>query len=285
MSTKNFHTHWLRPPKLRTGNQDKARHATWLELFFDLVFVVAVAELAHELSGDVSLAGFGRFVALFVPVWWAWIGATYYANRFDTDDALHRLLTFVQMVAAAALAVNVHHGLGETSAGFAVSYAVFRFVLVLQYARAGRQVAEARALTRRFGTGFAVAATLWLLSAFVPAPWRFVLWAAGLAVDFATPISAGRLHTTLAPHEEHLPERFGLFTIIVLGESAVGVVNGVTEVAWTLGSFFTAVFGFAVAFALWWLYFDNVDGSAIRAAREGDERGAIKRGFTSTCRW
>lgn len=98
-------------PTLRIGpDRTSMRHATWLELFFDLVFVVAVAELAQGLGDDLSFDGLLHFSVLFLPVWWSWIGATYYSNRFDSDSTLQRVLTFGQMAAAAAMAVNVHGG-------------------------------------------------------------------------------------------------------------------------------------------------------------------------------
>jgi low temperature requirement protein LtrA len=259
---------WWQPPQLRLDEDSEVeRRATWLELFYDLVFVVAIAQLAHKLNEDVSLSGFFGFVALFIPVWWSWIGAAFYANRFDTDDLVHRLLTSVQMLAVAALALNVHHGLGESSAGFAFSYAAVRTVLVVEYLRAGKHVIAARSLTRRYARGFGIAAAIWLVSAFVPLPLRFVLWAVGLVIDFATPIFAGQLHAHLAPHSSHLPERFGLFTLIVIGESIVAVINGVAEQQWNLQSAISAIFGFSIAFSFWWLYFDNLDASAIKAAR------------------
>lgn len=260
---------WWQPPRLRIGKgSEEKRHATWLELFYDLVYAVVLAALAKNLNRDVSLSSFFRFAILFVPVWWSWIGAAFYATRFDTDDIGHRLLTAVQMVAVAALAVNVHHGLGESSAGFALSYAAVRAVQVVEYLRAERYVAAARPLITRYKRGFAIAAAIWLVSAFVPAPVRFVLWALGLTVDFATPISAGQLHSQLAPDTSHLPERFGLFTLIVLGEVIAAVVDGVTEQKWNVQSAIAAVFGLSIAFSLWWVYFDGINDVAIRAAHE-----------------
>ena len=142
---------WWKQPELRIDEVSEAeRHATWLELFFDLIFVVAIAQLAHNLNQDISLSGFLGFVVLFVPVWWAWVGATFYANRFDTDDLCHRLLTAIQIVAVAALAVNIHDGLGKTSASFALSYASVRAVLVVEYLHASRSVAAVRRLDYRF---------------------------------------------------------------------------------------------------------------------------------------
>lgn len=259
---------WLQPPRLRIGEETEHehRHATWLELFYDLVFVVAVSQVAHNLHDNLSLSGFLGFVFLFIPIWWTWIGTTFYANRFDSDDIGHRLLTGVQMVAIAALAVNVHHGLGESSAGFALSYFAGRVVLVIEYLRAAKHIPQARKLATRYATGFAIAACLWLLSAFVPIPQRFVLWGLGLLIDFATPLTAKRLQQGLLPHPEHLPERFGLFTIIVLGEAIIAVVDGVSEQKWDMQSAITAVFGFSIAFSLWWIYFENIDGSSMRSA-------------------
>lgn len=258
---------WLQPPRLRVG-EEAPRHATWLELFYDLVFVVAVSQLAHNLSGDTSIVGFAGFVALFVPVWWAWIGATFYANRFDSDDVSRRLLMGVQMLAIAALAVNVHHGLSDTSVGFALSYVVARVVLIGEYLRAGRSIPSARALTTHYATGFAIAAALWLISVFVPIPIRFGLWAIALLIDFITPITGIKHQRNLLPDLEHLPERFGLFTIIVLGEAIIAVVNGVSEMEWDGTSEIAAALGFVCAFCLWWIYFENVGSAALRAASE-----------------
>ncbi|WP_164974851.1 low temperature requirement protein A [Halegenticoccus tardaugens] len=259
---------WLRPPRLRSGADGETdRHATWLELFFDLVFVVAVAQLAYVLAGDVTPTGALRFVALFVPVWWAWIGSTFYATRFDTDDVEYRLLTAVEMFGVVALAVNIPDGFGASSSGFALAYAGIRGVLVFKYYRAVRHVPEARPLTTRFARGFGLAALVWFVSAFVPPPFRFLLWALGLAIDFGTPITAGTLHAELPPHPSHLPERFGLFTIIVLGEAIIGVVSGIAAQEWTAASVLVGAFGTAIAFCLWWIYFDDHDGSAVRAAQ------------------
>ena len=247
------------------------RHATWLELFYDLVFVVVIFQLAHNLEEDFSLYGFLGFLALFVPVWWSWTGAAFYATRFDTDDLGHRILILLQMVGAAALAVNVSDALGNDSAGFALSYAAIRIILVLEYVRTGisKSFSSATPLIRRYSIGFLCAAIVWIISAFIPPPFRFVLWAIGLVIDFATPITAGRLHSQFAPHVSHLPERMGLFIIIVLGESVLEVVAGVQKWGeFDIYSMSILGLGLSIPFSLWWLYFDNVDGAPIRALRE-----------------
>ncbi|MEM9808986.1 MAG: low temperature requirement protein A [Cyanobacteria bacterium P01_D01_bin.56] len=260
---------WFRPPRLWVGEtaDEHPRRATWLELFYDLVFVVAISQLAHELSDNVSILGFLGFATLFVPLWWVWIGTTFYANRFDSDDLVRRVLMGFQMLAVAAMAVNIHHGLHESSGNFALAYTASRFLLVLEYLWAGWHIPKARRLTTHYATGFGLGALLWLISVFVPLPFRLGLWAIGLAIDFATPTTAKTMIQELPPHPEHLPERFGLFTIIVLGEAIIAVVKGVSEMHWGVDSTLCAIAGFATAFSLWWLYFENVSGSVLVAAR------------------
>ncbi|GJD20460.1 low temperature requirement A [Rivularia sp. IAM M-261] len=257
----------LQPPRLRTSEEESERRATWLELFYDLVFVVAVSQLAHNLKEDISISGFLGFVFLFIPVWWSWIGTTMYANRFDSDDIGRRLLVGLQMLTAAAMAVNIHHGLSENSAGFAMSYALSRIVLVIEYVRAGSYIPEARPLTTRYAIGFAIAAVIWIISEFVALPWRFAVWGVGIIVDLVTPFTARQYQLKLLPHASHLPERFGLFTMIVLGESIIAVVDGVSEQRWNIYSTIGAILALTTAFSLWWVYFDNLGGTPIVAAK------------------
>jgi low temperature requirement protein LtrA len=258
------------PPRLRLEAEETSeRRATWLELFYDLVFVAAIAELAHTLAGNVSIWGAMSFFALFIPVWWCWVGAAFYATRFDTDDLSYRLLTLVQMAIVAAMAVNIHHGTDSTSVHFALTYVAFRSVLVLQYLNAGYHIPIARSLAIWYSCGFGLSLALWALSVFVPPPWRFVLWGLGLLADFATPLTAGQRVAQLPPNMSHIPERMGLFVIIVLGESIVAVVSGLAQQDWSGLSSLVAVLGLAIAFCLWWLYFDSVDGSPLQAMQTG----------------
>jgi low temperature requirement protein LtrA len=268
LSTGGCAVDWFQPPQLRIGEgiEEESRRATWLELFFDLVFVVAVSQVAHYLRDHVSIMGVLGYVALFLPLWWAWIGATFYANRFDVDDIGHRLLTGVQMLGIAAMAVNVHQGLGASSIGYALSYVLVRIILIFQYLRAAWHIPSARSLALWYAIGFSIAALLWIGSIAVPMPLRFGLWGLGLIVDFATPVTATRLQSRFFPQLEHMPERFGLFVIIVLGEAIIAVVNGVANEQWQPLSVLAALFGFTIAFSLWWIYFENVGSSALRLA-------------------
>jgi low temperature requirement protein LtrA len=258
---------WLRPPRLRTLAEEDAgdeRHASWLELFFDIVFVVAIAELSHELVVNHTLGGFAVFAALFVPIFVAWQGFSFYADRFDTDDVPFRVCVLVAMLAVAALAIqipNVAHG---ESAGFALAYVAIRVLTVILNLRAYRHVPLARPLIGRYVIAFSFSVALWTGSLAVPEPWRFVVWGIGLAVDLGVPAISGPRFVGRVPlHASHIPERFALFTIIVLGESVVAVALGVAGSDWRLSSAAGAALGFLVVACLWWTYFDVGAGLAL----------------------
>ena len=262
---------WLRPPQLRTLDADQGeRHATWLELFFDLVFVISIAEVVHTLEDYRTLGDFLGTAGLFVAVWWAWIGYTVYADRFDTDDLLHRVLVLAGMLAVIAMALSVHDALHGGSAQFAVAFVAVRGIVLVLNARARRHAAPARPLLNLFLTAFSIGASLWLLSVFVPEPARYVLWGLALLIELSAPW-VGRRQIVKAPvHASHLIERFGLFTLIVLGESVISVAQGAAKVEdWTAGTLAAAVGGFLAVVCLWWLYFDRLDDGAVRSVLQG----------------
>src|SRR5438270_3875425 len=179
---------WIVPPRLLTVAEAGERHATWLELFFDLVFVVAITELSHELVLNHSAAGFLRFAALFVPVYVAWQGYMAYATRFDTDDLLFRLAYFAAMLAIAAMAVLIHDvARGVHTAGFAVAYVCLRSFMLALYWRAWRAVPEARPLIRFYGGGYSIGVAIWLLSLAFDTPARYVVWGVALVLELSLP--------------------------------------------------------------------------------------------------
>ena len=261
---------WLRPPQLRTLDDQGERHATWLELFFDLVFVISIAEVAHTLEDYRTLADFLGTAGLFVAVWWAWVGYTVYADRFDTDDVAHRVLVLAGMLAVIAMALSVHDALHGGSARFALAFVAVRGIVLLLNARARRHAAPARPLLNLFLAAFSTGAALWLLSVFVPEPARYVLWGVALVIELSAPW-VGRRQIVKAPvHASHLVERFGLFTLIVLGESVVRVAQGAADVDdWTTATLAAAGGGFLLVAGLWWLYFDRIDEGAVRSVLRG----------------
>jgi low temperature requirement protein LtrA len=265
---------WLRPPQLRTldAEQDE-RHATWLELFFDLVFVISIAEVVHSLEDYRTLADFAGTAGLFVAVWWAWVGYTVYADRFDTDDLLHRVLVLAGMLAVIAMALSLHDALHGGSARFALTFVAVRGIVLVLNARARRHAAPARPLLNLYLAAFSVGASLWLVSVLVPEPARYLLWGIALVIELSAPW-VGRRQIARAPiHTSHLVERCGLFTLIVLGESVIsvaqGAVKGTAQGDWTAAMGAAAVAGFLAVACLWWLYFDRIDDGAVRSVLRG----------------
>jgi low temperature requirement protein LtrA len=246
----------LRPPRLRTLD-DGERHASYLELFFDLVFVVAIAQLAHELVLEHSLAGYAVFAGLFLPVFIAWQGFSVYADRFDTDDVVFRVVILAGMLAILALAVQVPDAAGGDSSGFVVAYVVLRSLMIVLYLRAYRHVPDARPLIVRYAGGYSLGVGLWIVSLALDSPERYVLWGVALAWEYSLPWLYRRLHEFIPVNVSHLPERFALFTIIVLGESLLAVALGVAGRDWELSAAVVAALGFVVAAAIWWTYFGS----------------------------
>jgi low temperature requirement protein LtrA len=257
------------PPKLHTElyqDEHDERKISWLELFYDLVYVATLIQLGDALSSDVSIGGFLRFVALFVPIWWSWTGITFYSNRFVADDLVHRVLIFTQILAIAALGFSVKGAFGDLYVQFTLSYVAVRFILVLLYLRAASSVPQAAELARRYAIGFAIAAFVWLIAAFVPSPYYLLFWLFGMLVDFAVPLGkrSRALSALLRIDVPHMIERYGIFVIIVLGESFVKVVSGLSGTQIDVGLVVFGLLAMTVVSGLWWLYFDDISGVSLQ---------------------
>jgi low temperature requirement protein LtrA len=261
----------ITPPRLLTLEQDRRRTATWLELFYDLAFVVVVAVLGERLYENMTWTGLATFAGYFALLWWLWASHTFYADRYDTDDLVYRLLATAQMLAVLVIAASLTSGPAESTMAFSAGYATARLVLLAMYARVYRHVAETRRLVGGYLVGFGLAAAFWTASIFTPEPARFALWAVALIIDLATPWVMRRQQAAVPLDVSHLPERFGLFTILVLGESLAAVMSGLRGLNWALNPVLTAACGIAVTTTLWWMYFDNAEGSVVR--REGGAEG------------
>ena len=259
---------WFEAPSLRT---EETRTATRLELFFDLAFVLAIAEVAAVLKGHLDLPGAVEFVGLFTLIWLAWAQFTLYANRFDTDDLIYRCAKFASMAAVLGSAASMSGALDTHATAFALSYLAGRVVLATLYGRAWWHVEEARPTLQVYLAASVLVAVLWAASLAVPTPARFGVWALAALVDLAAPVLASRRGGHAPLHLEHLPERFALLVILVLGEVTAATVAGVHLAAWEPGSVMIAGAGFIVAAALWWTYFDVGAVVSTNALQDADD--------------
>jgi low temperature requirement protein LtrA len=176
---------------------------------------------------------------------------------------VYRLLVLLGMFAVAALASTVPDAFHGGQNSFVVAYVVVRVVLIVLYVRVYLRVPAARRLAGWFILMFGIAVVDWVISLALPVPWKYVLWGVALALEHAAPIRAWRMIRDAPVHPRHIPERYGLLIIIVLGEAVIGVVLGTASVSWTALSGTAAFGGFLAAAAIWWLYFDFLDASVV----------------------
>ena len=254
-----------RPRLLTLDANASERHASWLELFFDLVFVLAVAQVAQVLVKNSDLAGFLKYIVLFIPVWWSWVGFTFYADRFEGNETSYRVLTFAGMLAVAALSLTLDGAFtGSGDLPVVVTYALVRLVLIALYARSAYHIPLARGLSAQFIIGLSVALIMFIGSLAIAPPLRYYVWAAAVILELSIPFLNLRATRSIPYDYSHIPERFGLFTIIVLGEAVLATAMGASAVSWTPGNITMASFGFAMAACIWWINFDFVEDDAIR---------------------
>jgi low temperature requirement protein LtrA len=175
------------------------------------------------------------------------------------------------MFAVAALASTVPDAFHGGQNSFVVAYVSVRLILIVLYVRVYRDVEIARPVAGWFILMFGIAVVDWLISLALPVPWKYLFWALALLFEHIAPIRVWRLLRGFPVHPRHIPERFGLFIIIVLGEGVIGVVLGTAEVSWTLLSGTVAFAGFLTGAAIWWLYFDFLDAASVvtRNVRSG----------------
>lgn len=263
------------PPRLRSEDEGP-RPTSWLEFFFDLVFVVAVDQLARRLQHDVTGHGALVYLALYGTVWWAWVGFVIYTDRFGTDDISDRFMTLLQIGAALVIAAAAMHATSERAVAFAIGYGVFRLILAARYAMAARYVREARPECSRESIGLAIAAIIWIASAAVPAPWRFWMWGVGFGIDLLTPFASPRMHRIVPPDPDHIEERFGTFINISLGVGFVSLVEAMRDQPWSGAVLTTATLSLLIGFSIWWGFFDALDQAPMAEVRERNRTGPYK---------
>jgi low temperature requirement protein LtrA len=260
------------PMTARDAGEDH-RVSTPLELLFDLTFVVAVSqvsrEFAHSVAAQHAIGALPSFLMVFFAIWWAWMNFSWFATAYDTDDVPYRLLTLVQMSGVLVLAANVPAAFEEKNfTGIVVGYLIMRVAMIAQWTRAAVSDPERRSVGLRYAGLIAVVQVFWVLRVFVPEGLAVISFVVLAIAEMAVPLIAERpISTTWHPH--HIAERYGLFTIIVLGEcvtaSSVAVQGTVGEGGWNLDVVLVFVGGLITMFALWWIYY-------LKPAGEGLER-------------
>ena len=246
------------------GRDEAHRVASPLELFFDLCFVVAIAQagvqLVHSVAEAHAVEGILNYAMVFFAIWWAWMNFTWFASAYDNDDALYRVVTLIQIAGVLVLAAGVSRAFEDHD--FLVvllGYVIMRMALTVQWLRVARSADGAeRRMALRYAGGVLVCQVGWVGLVLLPEsgrPWLFLVMA---IAEMCVPVVAEREFSTLW-HPHHISERYGLFTIIVLGETiaaaTIAVKVGVDEND-ALGELLPiASGGLLIIFAAWWIYF------------------------------
>jgi low temperature requirement protein LtrA len=264
-SSKGQFKRWLTAPPRAHGVILKDRTVSNLELFYDLAYVAVIAQASHHLAQHVSLVGFLEFAVVFGMLWFAWFNGSLYVELHGREDGRTRLLVFLQMGILALLAVFTGEAAGATGQPFAVVYAAFLLLMgwawysIRELDRVERP--EFLGITAVYVGGMIISTLIVGASALLPEAWRLVIWTVFLLgwMGFILMGSQGfgREQEGIVPTDS-LVERFGLFTIIVLGEVILGVVTGLSAAGADALTIATGSLAMIIGFGFWWIYFDLV---------------------------
>jgi low temperature requirement protein LtrA len=259
------------------------RTSSPLEALYDLTFVVAIAQVADRLAADIQagrlLVSIVPFAMVFFAIWWAWMNFTWFASAYDTDDVPYRLLALLQMGGVLVLAAGVPAAFEHQNFfGITLGYFIMRIGLVAQWVRASIENPDGRATARRYAIGVTVVQLGWLSRLLFPiAPadqwWSvYVAFVVLVILELLVPFWA-ELPGMTTWHPGHIAERYGLFAIILLGETIAVLASGVSEVVAAGGQVGTliviGVSALVLIFGLWWLYFLQPAGAGLEANRGG----------------
>ncbi len=251
---------WFRSPPRRHAEVIYTREVSFLELFYDLVYVVLIAQIAHHLAEHVGWAGVLDFAILFGLIWFAWFNGTFWHELHSRPDGRSRNYIFLQMALLALLAVFAGEATGETGAAFAYVYAVLFTLFTWQWYLVQRvDDPQYRPITMRYLTGMGLTVVAVVASGLLEEAriwiWGFIVvaWVTTGLLLMARSRTAGFGEGVTAS----LVERVGLFTIVVLGEVVVGVVTGLGDASERSPlTVFTGIVGLTIGYGIWWNYFD-----------------------------
>ena len=244
---------------------DQEEAVTPLELFFDLVFVLAITQVTQFIANDPSWEGLVRGLMILCVVWWAWAAYSWLTDTLDTEADRVRLVMFLAMGAMFVVGLAIPHAFNDDALVFAIAYAVVRAAHILLFGFASNDIGVQQATKRLVPSAFVGSALLIGASGF-DGTTQGLLWGLAIAIDFIGPVVAGMEGWVL--HPGHFAERYGLIIIIAFGESIVAIGLGAAGVELTWQMVFAAMSGIALAAALWWAYFDVIALVAERRLRE-----------------
>ena len=240
-------------PSLVTAVRREGDRVTTLELFFDLVFVLALTQCTALMAADPTWHGLVRGLLVLAVLWWAWVGYAWLTSVVDPEAGAVRLAIFVAMAAFLVAALSAPNAFGDDALAFACAYAVVRVAHIWLFVIASRDDPGLRRSVTGLGVSTALGTGLLVAASATDGALQSTMWVLALVVDVGAPAFLFAEGWQLMP--SHFAERHGLILIIALGESIVAIGVGSDAVV-DLGVVVAATLGIAIAAALWWLYFD-----------------------------
>lgn len=238
----------------RGPHEPEERSVGYLELFFDLTFVFAISQVTHLMLHDISWEGFGRGVLALLALWWAWVCFAWLTNMFEIARELHTVLMILAMAAMFIAAITLPTAFTTGALIFGLALLVVRLINVgIFIASSSREEETLAEAVRRLVPGLVVGPALIVAAAFVPSPYRELLWVAAAAADFGSPLVAGINGLRVVP--SYFIHRHGLVIIIALGESIISLGWGATENLHHPGVLGAVILGVLISSTLWWTYF------------------------------
>lgn len=263
---------WWGAPK-KFDLEIKERRISWLELFFDLVYVIAIARITHHLSLHISISGFFEYASLFILIYWGWLNGSLYHDLHGSEGLRTRLITLWQMMIIAAFAITIDQSSGKPYFNTTIVLMIMQILITYLWWSVGFYDKSHRRYSRPYVIFFLTATVLMGLSLYLDEQWRKIIVPLVIICNYSPPFIAHRLlhrASTDLNLSSAMSERLGLFTIIVFGEVVLGVVNGISEKNITLFlTWLNFAFAIAIVFALWWIFF------TLTSNRE------VKKGFVS----
>jgi low temperature requirement protein LtrA len=254
-----------------------AERVTPLELFFDLVFVLAITQCTALMSHTPTWEGMGRGMVVLGLFWWTWIGYAWLTSVVDPEEGVVRIAMFAAMAAILVASLAIPHAFGDEALTLAISYGFVRAAHIALFAIASRDDPQLRRSVVGLGAGTALGVALVVIGTFLDPGPQLAVWTVALLLDVAEPLFFGADGWRLVPG--HFAERHGLIIIVALGESIVALGVG-ADAGLSGGEIVAAVLGMALTVAMWWAYFDYVSITAVErleAAEVGREQNAMAR--------
>jgi low temperature requirement protein LtrA len=267
--------------RLTGGTAEGGQRVTPLELFFDLVFVLAITQVTELMTHDPTWGGVLRGMMLLAALWWAWAAYAWLTNTLDPEAGIVRLAMFGSMAAMLVVSLAAPHAFEDDGVAFGIAYFLVRGMQLVLYAIGGRTDPELFRAILRIVPAATIGPGLLVVAGFVDGPAKLAIWGLALAIDYLGVLFGHMQGWRVSP--EHFVERHGLVIIIALGESVVAIGLGAAGLPLDAGTIGATVLGVVVVAALWWSYFDWVIyvSQARLADATGPARAALARDIYS----